>query len=240
MIRPRLVFVTNSVNGGVWSVVQFLRTVVERSGEYDYDIITLATSSKDKDSLRLVSPSTWFGSPRMTERRIDGLTTHHVGAILTEFEFQRYKPRRILTDLLNQYDLIQIVGGSPACGEVAQQVQPPICLFAATTSAIERDSELRTSNPLLHVWRRQMTRFATRAEDRALAIATPSLPKVRTLSVFSLERPGQTLCSSVHLALTLTFSVRVLLFLCPALSSALDAFRTREKTFGCCFKPMLC
>lgn len=168
----RIALVTHSVGGGVWSVVQFLRTVIEQSGEYQYDIIALATSSQDEASLRLVSPSTWLGAPRMIERTLDGLTYRHVGAVLTEFEFQRYRPRRILTDLLNQYDLVQIVGGSPAWGQVAQEVRSPICIFAATTIASERNSELSVSNPLLRVWRRQMTRLTTRAEDRALAIAS--------------------------------------------------------------------
>lgn len=168
---PRIALVTHSLGGGVWSTTQFLRTTLERSGKYHYDVILLATSSRDKDSLRLVSPSTWLSGPRIMEGRFDGLDYRHVGAVLTEFEFQRYRPRRILTDLLNRYDLIQIVGGSPAWGQVAQKAQPPICLFAATTALNERDSEMRTSNPLLRVWRRQMTRFTSQAEDRALAIA---------------------------------------------------------------------
>jgi len=168
---PRIALVTHSLGGGVWSTTQFLRTALERSGKYHYDVILLATSFRDKASLRLVNPATWLSGPHIIEGHYDGLAYRHVGAVLTEFEFQRYKPRRILTDLLNQYDLVQIVGGSPAWGQVAQDVRPPICLFAATTAASERDSEMRTSNPLLRVWRSWMTRFATQAEDRALAIA---------------------------------------------------------------------
>lgn len=168
----RIALVTHSVSGGVWTVVQFLRTVIERNGEYHSDIIALATSSKDEASLRLLSPFTWRGNPRVMEKSVDGLTYRHIGATLTEFESQRYKPRRILTDLLNQYDLVHIVGGSPAWGQVAQEVRVPICLFAATTNAKERDSELRASNPFLRIWRRQMTRFATHAEDRALTVAS--------------------------------------------------------------------
>lgn len=168
---PRIALVTHSLGGGVWTVTEFLRTVIEQSGKYRCDVTLLATSSRDADSVRLVNPLTWLNGPRVREGRFDGSAYLHVGAILTEFEFQRYKPRRILTDLLKRFDLIQVVGGSPAWGQVARDVQRPICLFAATTAASERDSEMRTSNPLLRVWRRQMTRFTTRAEDRALAIA---------------------------------------------------------------------
>ncbi len=38
----------------------------------------------------------------------------HVGAMFAELEFQHYQPRHKLTNLLNEYDIIQIVAGSSA------------------------------------------------------------------------------------------------------------------------------
>jgi D-inositol-3-phosphate glycosyltransferase len=170
-ISKSIALVTHSILGGVWTTVKFLCDVLDREENYNYDIFTLASSFKDEASLRLVKPSTWRSKPQMIPKMNDGLATSHVGATMTEFEFQRYKPRRLLTQKLDEYDLIQVVGGSPAWGKVALNARSPICIFAATTSAAERGSMLLASNPLLRVWRRQMTHFTTRAENEALAFA---------------------------------------------------------------------
>lgn len=168
--RRHIALVTNAFGGGVWTVVRFLQRVIAQSDEFDADVITLAFSACDADSVRITSPATWLRGPRVSDQDLDGCRTRHVGAVLTEFELQRYKPRRVLTDLLNTYDLVQLVGGSAAAGQAVSGAARPLCLFAATTAEAERTAQAEP-NHLLRFWRSQMTRFAARAEKNALAAA---------------------------------------------------------------------
>ncbi|MBI5034846.1 MAG: glycosyltransferase [Chloroflexi bacterium] len=163
----RVVLVTHSPSGGVLTVTNFIAQVLRRA-EYDFDIVLLATSFHDNASVRLLSPATWIHGPRVKDECVHGVSVRHVGAFLTEFEFQRYRPRRVLTDLLNQYDLVQVVAGTPAWVAVAGDVRPPVCLFAATTIAQDRMSRLRQTTSWREVWLRWMTRLNTSVERRAL------------------------------------------------------------------------
>src|SRR5207249_711500 len=119
---------THALGGGVWSTTRFLETILRNSGGYVPAVFVVSTSATDSASVRLGSPVTWLKGYRVREGTADGVPYQHVGAVLTEFEFQRYQPRRALTDLLNRYDLIQVVAGTPAWAHVTRLVQPPVCL----------------------------------------------------------------------------------------------------------------
>jgi glycosyltransferase involved in cell wall biosynthesis len=107
-----------------------------------------------------------------------------MGAWLTEFEFQRYQPRPAFTALLNQYDLIQVVGGSPAWAAAALAAQPPVCAFAATTAAQERHSILKQTRGARRLWLTAMTYLTTKVERHTLprlACVFPESEYTRTL-----------------------------------------------------------
>jgi glycosyltransferase involved in cell wall biosynthesis len=87
---------------------------------------------------------------------------------LTEFEFQRYMPRRKLTHFLNQFDLIQVVSGSPVIANVAKDVDVPVCLFAATMINLERGSMLRRSKWLKKIYGCLMLPIVSKLEKQAL------------------------------------------------------------------------
>jgi glycosyltransferase involved in cell wall biosynthesis len=91
-----------------------------------------------------------------------------VGGQLVEFEFQRYKPRKILTDLLNTFDLVQIVAGSPALAWAVHHVQRPQCLFFATVVAAERGSLIKEIPWWRKAWVGLMNRIVTSIEKQAL------------------------------------------------------------------------
>jgi hypothetical protein len=155
---------------------------------------------------------------------------------LSFFEFQRYKPLHILTNLLNEYDLVQVIGGSPAWGKVALDVHPPVCVFAATTSTAERGSMLLASSSLLRIWRRQMTRFTTRAENEALASAdavfaesayTQQLLRGKT-------RPGAMVLGPPGVDADFFVPSASLPAPGAVLWSALVVCKTHERTFACC------
>jgi glycosyltransferase involved in cell wall biosynthesis len=88
--------------------------------------------------------------------------------VLTEFEFQRYQPRAALTALLNTYDLVQVVAGTPAWALVTQHVQKPRCLFMATMIQQERSSVLQRQRGWRRYWLRVMTEINARIERMAL------------------------------------------------------------------------
>lgn len=166
--RPRIALVTHSMDGGVWTVTNFIAQALRQHGGYAFDIVFLATSAHDPASVRLLSQATWWRGTQVLNAQLEGIPYYHVGAFLTEFEFQRYQPRRVLTDLLNQYDLIQVVAGTPAWAFVTSDVSRPVALFAATTAKNERVAMLRRATFWRKYWLAHMTRMTSRIEQQAL------------------------------------------------------------------------
>jgi glycosyltransferase involved in cell wall biosynthesis len=167
---PRIAIVVPNISdgGGVPAVAIFLHRIIESSGIFRADLVSVATSAKDASSVRLLSPSTWFNGVQAVERQWESVRYHHFGAVLAEIEFQRYQPRRILTDVLNEYDLIQVVSGSPAWALVTQGVRPATVLQAATLIRSERETRLREERGAVALWRRAMTGITARLDYRAL------------------------------------------------------------------------
>jgi D-inositol-3-phosphate glycosyltransferase len=154
--------------GGVPSVARFLTEQIMLTGRYQLEIVSLPTSARDPNSLRLLAPSTWFGNPRSSMGKWEGRTFTHVGAVGVELEFQRYRPRRILERTLAHCDLIQIVAGSPAIALAVGNCRQPIVLQVATRSAVERAQQLGTGALPLRWWRRVMTHITDHLDDVAL------------------------------------------------------------------------
>lgn len=156
-------------SGGVRSMAEFLYHTITSSERYTVDIVSLARSSRDSNSICVRSPASWLRGIRLTSHTsVQGIPYRHVGAFLAEFEFQRYQPRRVLTDLLNRYDLVQVVAGTPAWAYSMRHVQRPVCLFTATLIDQERTSLLRQQRGWYRTWMRLMTSFNRRLERAAL------------------------------------------------------------------------
>jgi glycosyltransferase involved in cell wall biosynthesis len=146
----------------------FLHRVLIDSCHYTPHIISLAMSSRDEQSVRLLSPASWLRSFQVAEGTWQGLPYRHAGVFLAEVEFQRYQPRRQLTELLNQYDLVQVVAGTPAWGYVARDAQCPVCLFTATIIRKDRATRLRQQRGWRRLWYTMMTDMNARIEQAAL------------------------------------------------------------------------
>lgn len=161
--KPRIAIIVPALAeiGGVPSVAAFLHDVLNRSARYEPSLISLATSSRDPASTSVLSPASWFKCPSITTGVWNGFEYLHVGCSLSEFEFQRYRPRTVLRDLLDSYDLVQIVSGSPAWGLVTQGCKPPVALQVATLTGVERQTLLsRSFDP----WRLAMTQVTKRLD----------------------------------------------------------------------------
>jgi len=153
---------------GVCTVAKFLYRIIQDSGRYVPYIISLATSFHDRYSIRLLSPHTWVRGYQLVEGIWDGKEYKHVGAVLSEFEFQRYRPRDKLTQLLREFDLIQVVAGAPVWAYATLPVQKPVALQVATLLSVERQTRLAREKGLKRLWFRLMTKIGSYMEVSAL------------------------------------------------------------------------
>src|SRR5882672_4468952 len=114
-MTKRVAIITHELSlvGGLPTMITFLRNTLLQSGRYEPELISLATSISDPASLALTRPSTWLHGIQIRRVPWHDLSFTHVGTWGSELEFQRYRPRRMLTELLKRYDLLQFVAGSP-------------------------------------------------------------------------------------------------------------------------------
>ncbi len=153
-------------DGGVPQVGRFLRDVLHGSERYTPDVISLARGARDPAGSQLTRPSTWARGAQVEERNWNGISCRHVGARWSEFEFQRYRPRPVLTEVLQGYDLIQIVAGTPPWAHLTKHVDVPVALQVATLTAVERNGQ-STDDPLpLRLWQFGMKHIVSRMERR--------------------------------------------------------------------------
>lgn len=166
----KIAIVTQDMNfrGGCLSMATSLYKILADVSYYEPHIISLSSSAADRASVRLFAPRTWSQKIQIQQGEHNGIPYQHIGAIFSEFEFQRYQPRVALTQLLNQYDLIQFVTGVPSWGFVAAQVAPPVLLWTATTVWPDRASRVRSAPLGRRLWMQMMTGLAEYYERLAL------------------------------------------------------------------------
>jgi glycosyltransferase involved in cell wall biosynthesis len=165
--RVAIVVPALAARGGLASVALFLYRTLRDSGRYEPHLVSLATSSADEQSVRLLAPSTWGRGAGIEPRLLGDIPYLHAGSAGAELEPLRYRPRRALTDLLNGFDLVQLVAGTPALAHVARDVTRPVALQVATMVAVERRSLLKGHAPAT-MWRRLMTAIVARMDETGL------------------------------------------------------------------------
>lgn len=153
-----------NVSGGVTTVGLFLRNVLQQSDQYESDVISPAMGAFDRVSSQVTRPSTWSRGAQLREKTWDGISYWHAGARWSEFEFQRYRPRPPLTELLHTYDLVQIVAGTPAWAHLAKHVDRPVALQVATLTKVERAGQNAVGSLPRQLWHNVMTHVVSRME----------------------------------------------------------------------------
>lgn len=186
LVVPNMAF-----GGGVTTVGRFIRSALSDSGQFSVDLISLATSASDLDSVSILRPRSWRKGIQVSEVNWDGFTCRHVGSQWAEVEACRYQPRGALTEMLNSYDLVQIVAGSPAWGKVARDVLPPVALQVATLAAVERVRRQSIERSPVGAWRRLMTRLTSRIELEALDCADVVFVENDWMQEFVTQRLGE-------------------------------------------------
>ncbi len=167
---PRIALVTHdfSRGGGTATVTRFLYRVLSRAG-MQASVLSVATSSRDEASVRLLAPRTWSRGPACLTWQDDEVgPVVHCGAVAVEFEWQRYRPRPHLTALLNEFDLVQIIGGTPVWRGVADDVRVPVALFCATITEQDRAARLRTARLPQRLALQATSGIVRRQEQQAL------------------------------------------------------------------------
>ncbi len=173
MLKPRIALVTHDfgASGGASTMVRFLHQALLDSGRFQPEIVSLALSASDTASVRVRDLRTWNRGPRILESSREGLPYLHAGAWFSEFEFQRYRPRSALTQLLSGYDLVQVVAGTPPWMCAAANVARPKFLWTATTTRADRASRLEHAPFLRRLWLSLMTKMSEAYEKQAFEVA---------------------------------------------------------------------
>jgi len=168
-VRVAIVAPDLARTGGIATVAHFLAEVLSDHDRYSADLLSVALSASDRASVQLRRPRTWTRGVQVRPETIEGTPYDHVGAVASEIEACRYQPRAALTERLNEYDLVQVVAGTPAWAHVARAADVPLALQVATLTREERSTALDASWRPLPLWRRLMARVTDRLDHSALA-----------------------------------------------------------------------
>lgn len=154
--------------GGVSAVARFVKDAILSTERFDLKLISLATSAHDPCNVGITRPSTWGRGPTVAYGTWDGIPYVHVGAIAGELEFQRFRARRMLTSMVADCDILQVVCGSPAWANAVCDLGKPVAVQCATRARVER--RRRDGNPqgLAGRLRKVLTSVTDRIDNLAL------------------------------------------------------------------------
>jgi D-inositol-3-phosphate glycosyltransferase len=168
MFKLAIVVPDLDLGGGVPAVARFIKDAALRSGKFEVRMISLCMSSKSELGVRLSSPGSWLHGVMTSGGDWEGSHFISVGALFSEFEFQRLRRRKVLDDLLKDFDIIQVVCGSAACANAVVGLGKPVALQVATRIKVER--RLRDLEPKSFPdwWRKIMTSIINIMDDFAM------------------------------------------------------------------------
>jgi D-inositol-3-phosphate glycosyltransferase len=155
--------------GGTTTVTRWLYDSLAGDSRFEPYVVSVATSSHDEASARLLDPRTWARGPVAFVRNVNGIRCTHIGARWCELEPQRYRSRRVLNHVLDGADVIQIVAGSPAWGLLASGCRATSVLQVATLSKWERASRVSSEGPgPAKAWRKLMSQITAELDMKGL------------------------------------------------------------------------
>lgn len=181
--KPRIAIVLPGIQygGGVPTMATFLYQQLLQDDHYQPTLISLAMSSHDEHSVRLLSPKSWLRGVQVRQGESNGLPVTFVGAFLAELEWQRYQYRKVLASLLAEYDLIQVVAGTALLTKAVYPTNIPVCLYVATT--VEQDNESYRAQ--LRGWRAIWTALMTYNNKHIEQKILPQIDRVFAISHYT-------------------------------------------------------
>lgn len=155
--------------GGVQTVARWLKANMENAG-FSVSVYEIEASRSSEHSRSILKPAAWRTKPSIAPS-VSENGVFHVGAVLSEIEIARYRPRSELTELLNQYDFVQVVCGGPALAYVTRDLVVPVLIQMATLMAWERSAVIASSRGFARFRLKAMTHIVSRVERHALKCA---------------------------------------------------------------------
>jgi len=128
--------------GGVSRVVLSVFRLIGQMNPDSLDVLSFSNSSSDKNSIRIFDPTTYFNK-RISEECDDGFIFTSIGTFGSEFEFLRYRKRRELKNLFENYDLIFVVTGVLNFANVIPKTKAVVVIQCATRLKWERKSQYK-------------------------------------------------------------------------------------------------
>ncbi len=126
-------------NGGIERLVLDFIDYFKSNSDIEVKLITLATSANDSCSRRVLAPNTWFRSIQKEKRIWKDISTTHFGSNFCEVEYFRFQPRNILDNYLSDFDVIFMLTGFGAWGNVLSKLDHPMkIIWFASLSCLER------------------------------------------------------------------------------------------------------
>jgi|SRR5579863_2308056 len=170
MSRIRVALITHefAIRGGSVTMTRFLYRVLDESGIFEPRIISLATSARDRASVRLAKPASWLQGPIVMDLEDGGLPYSHAGALFPELETQRHASRGALRRLLKDFRILQFVVGVPSWACAAGDRLPETLVWFATTVRNDRASRMESATGLRYVNHKVMNLAAEASERKAL------------------------------------------------------------------------
>lgn len=168
--RPRVAVVVPGLDqsGGVVTAARFVIDAAERADRFDLTLVSLAVSSHDALSFRLLTPRSWVRGVTTAPVTWEDRKVTQVGAPLAEVEMCRYLHRRALTECLRDVDVIQVVAGAPSWAFPVTGLGTPVSLHVATRVREERQIRDSAALSVQTLWRRSMTAAVSRLEGKTL------------------------------------------------------------------------
>lgn len=167
--------------GGVQTITDFVVRILESNPQYKFQIFSLATSINDVCSTQIHKPHSWFKGISTKHVSWKGRDVIHVGCHLSEIEFLRYQPRKILSKLLTGFDLIQVVGGFPAWGLATLNLGIPVLVWGASLCKWERKTLIKEARGLKGLYKKIMTKKVIQYDDEVIK----SCDRIMVMNSFS-------------------------------------------------------
>jgi glycosyltransferase involved in cell wall biosynthesis len=159
-----------SDGGGLATFGDFLVATLGSKPGWSADIVSPRMWNAAPESRRILDPGTWLRGVTTSVSTVGGVEVTYVGANWSEFEFMRYAPRKELDDVLNKYDAVIGVFGTPAQCLMFRYLRVPAVAKVATLITMERRQLLRSLRGLRWLLARVNLYVTARLDEKGLVV----------------------------------------------------------------------
>lgn len=154
--------------GGIRKHAEFVLSVLHSLDDVEIELASLAMSSRDSCSIRLLHPPSWVRGVRCEPLEIGCQSWTHFGCAFSEIETQRFQKRAELTNFVQRQDLLAVVAGAPSWALPVCGLGVPVVLTFATLTSLERPAIVGRRLRPLDSYRSRMTKRVSSLDDRGI------------------------------------------------------------------------